>query len=103
MKRKTRNKVQLTLERKAIRKHVFLPSQSEIWTVIGEEGDNLVNEKPPFCSCKDFYFNILKKKRQLCYHLNAFLIAKKREEYSTFYYRDDEFESFMKILFMDIK
>jgi len=103
MRRKTKNKVQLTLERKAIRKHVFLPSQTEIWTVIGDEGDNLVNEKPLFCSCKDFYFKILKKKGRFCYHLGAFLIAKKRREYSTFYYRDDEFESFMKILFMDIR
>lgn len=103
MKRKTKNKVQLTLERKAIRKHVFLPSQSEIWTVIGDEGDNLVNEKPPFCSCKNSYFNILKRKKQFCYHLNAFLIAKKRKEYSTFYYRDDELESFMEMLFRDIK
>jgi predicted nucleic acid-binding Zn finger protein len=103
MRRKKSNKVQLTLERKAVRKHMFLPSQTEIWTVIGDEGDNLINDKPLFCSCKDYYFNILKKKRRFCYHLRAFLIAKEKLEYSTFYYHDDEFESFMKILFMDIR
>ncbi|MGQ9782283.1 MAG: hypothetical protein ACUVQ8_08645 [Nitrososphaeria archaeon] len=103
MKKRGKDKVSSTLNRKAIRKHIFLPSKIEIWTVIGEEGDNLVNEKPIFCSCKDFYFNLLKRKRKFCYHLNVFLVAKKRNIYSTFYYKDVEFESFMNLLFMYIK
>lgn len=82
---------------------MFLPSQIEVWTVIGEEGDNLVTERPHFCSCKDFYFNLLKRERKSCYHLSAFLIAKKGEGYSTFYYKDEEFESFMRMLFKDLK
>jgi predicted nucleic acid-binding Zn finger protein len=103
MKKRTKDKVLSILDRKAIRRHVFLPSKTEIWTVIGEEGDNLVSEKPTFCSCKDFYFSLLKKEKKFCYHLSAFVAAKKRNMYSTFYYEDAEFESFMNLLFKEIK
>ncbi|MEM3403610.1 MAG: hypothetical protein QXJ17_03575 [Nitrososphaeria archaeon] len=103
MKKRIMNKVLSTLNRKAIRRHVFLPSKREIWTVIGEEGDNLICENPIFCSCKDFYFSLLKKNKKSCYHLKVFLIAKKQKIHSTFYYKDEEFESFMNLLFKDLK
>jgi predicted nucleic acid-binding Zn finger protein len=102
MKKKV-DKTRLTLERKAIRRHLFLPSQTEVWTVIGEEGDNVVNDKPKYCTCKDFYFNMLKKKRKSCYHLKALAIAKIKRQYITFNYSDMEFKLFMEFLFKDIK
>jgi predicted nucleic acid-binding Zn finger protein len=101
--RRKGDKAKIIIERKAIRRHLFLPSNTEIWTVIGEEGDNLVNENPLFCTCKDFYFNLLKKKSRPCYHLRAFLRAKGNQAYSTLDFSDRELGLFMGLLLRDIK
>lgn len=99
-----KSRIKLILGRRGVKKHIFLPSNIEIWTVIGEEGDYLVNDNPLFCTCKDFfYLCLIKKRRKMCYHLKALLLAKKRGEYATYYFNDEEIELFAKVVFNNLK
>jgi len=103
-KKDEKSKIQLVLDRRGVKKHIFLPSKIEIWTVTGDECDYLVNEKPPFCTCKDFYYLcLIKKKKKICYHIKALLLAKRKGKYATYFFNDEELELFTKLVFNDLK
>lgn len=103
-KRREKERVKLILDRGGVKRHIFLPSNIEIWSVVGEEGDYLVNDKPLFCTCKDFYYLcLIKKRKKMCYHLKVLLLAKKRKDYSTYYFTDEEIEIFSKFVFNGLK
>ena len=90
------------LERKAVKLHRFHPSEREIWTVVGVEGDQLVNETQPYCSCRHFHYKVLSDKDETCYHLLAVKMARKMNAYETIDLQDIEYPLLLKLLITDI-
>ena len=64
-------RAQKLIESHNVKLHFFLPSGRGIWTVVGNEGDLLVDPDPekPFCSCEDFHYRVMSGKVAECYHL----------------------------------
>ncbi len=58
-----------------VTRHRFIPSRRTIWVVKGRKGDYQVMPDSMFCTCDDYYFRVMDKKKQLCYHLVAQQIA----------------------------
>jgi predicted nucleic acid-binding Zn finger protein len=90
-----------------VKLHVFDPSGREIWTVVGTEGDALVNidrfgEGKQYCSCDDFHFRVLGGAVSECYHLIAARKARERNLYSKVVFSDEEYASFLRSLLADI-
>ncbi|MEM3437238.1 MAG: SWIM zinc finger family protein [Nitrososphaerales archaeon] len=90
------------LEDKSVKLHKFFPSEREIWTVVGREGDQLVDDSQPYCSCKYFYYKVLSEKDDICYHLLGLIIAKQINAYDVIKFQDHEYASFLKNLLKDI-
>ncbi|MEM3068352.1 MAG: SWIM zinc finger family protein [Nitrososphaerales archaeon] len=90
------------LEDKSVKLHKFFPSKREIWTVVGKEGDQLVDDSQPYCSCKHFYYRVLSGKDDVCYHLLALRMAKQMNAYDVIEFQDSEYSSFLEILLGDI-
>lgn len=104
MKMEERLRIKLIVDRNAVKRHIFLPSNIEVWTVVGDECDYLVNESPLFCTCKDFYYLcLIKKRKRMCYHLKALSLAKKKGKYTTYYFNDEEFNLFIKSILSSLK
>ncbi len=53
----------------------FRPSGRTLWIVKGRKGEYQVMPDSMFCTCDDYYFRVMDKKKQLCYHLVAQQIA----------------------------
>lgn len=91
-------KAQQLVEKKCVKLHRFQPSGRELWTVVGREGDQLVDPAAPYCSCKHFYFKVFRGKGGECYHLTAAKIAKEAGEYDEIELRDDEYPQLLRLL-----
>lgn len=81
-----------------VKRHVFYPSGREIWTVVGYDGDQIVNESQPYCSCRDFYFKVLEGREVNCYHILALKIAKRVELYDEVKLNDIEYPSLLRMI-----
>ena len=62
MKLVDQNRVQLV---------TFSPSGRIIWVVRGRKKEYQVVPHGMFCTCDDYYFRVMGRKKQLCYHLIA--------------------------------
>lgn len=84
---------------------MFEPSGFSVWTVVGKDGDFLVDietdRAKQYCSCSDFHFRVLSGKVPECYHLIAARTALKEGKYSTTKFSDEELNSFLKALLKD--
>ena len=58
-----------------VKKYVFSPSGRIVWIVVGRETEYQVMPEACFCSCDDFYFRVMDKEANICYHLIAQKIA----------------------------
>jgi predicted nucleic acid-binding Zn finger protein len=56
-------------------RYSFSPSQRTFWVVRGRAREYQVIPESAFCSCDDYYFRVMGKKRELCYHIIAQSIA----------------------------
>ncbi|MDG6918638.1 MAG: hypothetical protein JRN62_04280 [Nitrososphaerota archaeon] len=83
------------------KKHVFVPSNTTIYTVVGFAGDEVVDPVRPYCSCGDFFFNVMRKKEEFCHHLLAYKMAEKLG-FDTVTFHDDEYDLFISALSRDI-
>lgn len=91
-------KVDLVLKHQNALKYVFLPSGNEIWVIMGKTDEYLVIPGL-YCSCYDFYFNaILRKKDICCYHVIAQILCEKLGKFSTFYKSDDNLNDYLEDL-----
>jgi len=90
------------LEDKSVKLHKFSPSEREIWTVVGKEGDQLVDDSQPYCSCRHFYYKVLSEKDDICYHILGLRMAKQINEYDVIELHDSEYPSFLGLLLGDI-
>lgn len=90
------------LEDKSVKLHKFSPSGREIWTVVGKEGDQLVDDSQPFCSCRHFYYKVLSEKDDICYHILGLKMARQINSYGIIEFKDSEYSSFLELLLRDI-
>ncbi len=90
------------LKDKSVKLHKFTPSGREIWTAIGKEGDQLVDDSQPYCSCRHFYYKVLSEKDDICYHILGLRMAKQINEYDVIEFNDSEYPSFLELLLGDI-
>ncbi len=84
-----------------VKKHIFMPSKTVIYTVVGFVGDEFIDPGRPFCSCGDFFFNVMRKKEEICQHLLAYKIAEKLG-FDVVAFHDDEYDAFVSALSRDI-
>ena len=94
-------KIKSVINEKRVKLHYFLPSNRNIWTIVGKQKEHWLEPDLKFCSCSGFYFGMLKNKKP-CYHIDSIQIAKKEGQYERIEFSDDEFESFMSGLINDL-
>jgi len=70
------------IEKRRIKKYRFSPSGRVIWAVKGRKAEYQVIPDSNFCSCDDYYFRVIDRKRQLCYHIIAQRLADVMERYA---------------------
>tara|TARA_B100001750_G_scaffold243324_1_gene258342 strand:+ start:2402 stop:2734 length:333 start_codon:yes stop_codon:yes gene_type:complete len=86
-----------------VKLHKFQPSGRELWTVVGNYGDHLIFIHGDYCSCRGFYFSLIRQNSSSCYHLKAYKIAKQQKKYSSIEISDSDYEIFLKLLTQSIK
>jgi predicted nucleic acid-binding Zn finger protein len=64
-----------------VKKYVFSPSNRTVWVVVGREREYQIMPEAGFCSCDDFYFRVMDREANICYHLIAQKIADATEGY----------------------
>ncbi|HJU13111.1 MAG TPA: hypothetical protein VJ792_01465 [Candidatus Nitrosotalea sp.] len=84
-----------------VKLHLFEPSGRTVWTVVGKENEHWLDPNLGFCSCEDFYYNVLSTGGE-CYHLKAVRGATKLGKIETIKFFDSEFDSFVSALVRDI-
>ena len=87
------------LKEDRVKKYIFRPSNRIVWIVVGRERDYLVFPAAEFCSCDDFYYNIMERRAHLCYHL----IAQKIAEYLGWYDKIEEGDELYDVLMREWK
>jgi predicted nucleic acid-binding Zn finger protein len=85
-----------------VKRHVFKPSGREIWTVVGSKVDHYIDLEQPYCSCKDFYYNLIRGLEQTCYHIEAARIAKQARTYCETTFSDEEYQHLLKAILEDL-
>jgi len=63
------------IEKKRVKKFLFSPSGRVVWAVKGRKAEYQVIPDSNFCSCDDYYFRVIDRRRQLCYHIIAQRLA----------------------------
>jgi len=63
------------IEKRRVRKYSFSPSGRVVWAVKGRKAEYQVIPDSNFCSCDDYYFRVIDRRRQLCYHIVAQRLA----------------------------
>jgi predicted nucleic acid-binding Zn finger protein len=85
----------LKVLKQGISKYIYKPSNREIWSVLGEEGEHIIVPYL-FCSCRDFYKNVvINQKRNFCKHLLAQIISKVIKSYQETELEDEEFDELL--------
>lgn len=85
-----------------VKRHIFKPSGREIWTVVGSRIDHYVDLEQPYCSCKDFYYHLIRGLEQTCYHLEAAKIAKQTNRYTEITLSDEEYQPLLAAILKDL-
>ena len=61
-------RIDLLVDEKRVKLHLFNPSKREIWTVVGKAKEHWIDPDSEYCSCSGYYFGMIKNKKP-CYHL----------------------------------
>ena len=75
-----------TIQEERVKKYVFSPSGRIVWIVVGREREYQIMPAAGFCSCDDFYFRVMDREANICYHL----IAQKLADALTLYDKIEE-------------
>ena len=59
------------VDQSRVREVKFSPSGRVVWVVRGRKKDYQVVPQSMFCTCDDYYFRVMGRKKELCYHLIA--------------------------------
>ncbi|MFQ5440089.1 MAG: hypothetical protein ACE5DL_01355 [Nitrosopumilaceae archaeon] len=95
------NRIETLVSEKRVKLHVFEPSKREIWTVVGKGKEHWLDPDVDYCSCPGYYFGKLSGKN-LCYHLESVLLAKKEKKFERIVFSDDEYSEFIAGLISDL-
>ena len=77
--------------RKGITRYIYKPSNRTIWVALGENCEHMIYSTL-FCSCQDFYKNVvIKRKRDFCKHILARVICEELKIYNDLELEDSEF------------
>lgn len=104
---KRQGKAKKVLSNLGVKLQIFKPSGRELWTVVGTDGDFIVDydstgRRPSYCSCQDFHFRVLSGTVSECYHLIALKQARAHRQHSTIVFTDEEYEGFLRALLGDV-
>ena len=80
---------------KRVKRYVFGPSGRVVWIVVGREREYQIMPEAGFCSCNDFYFRVMDREANICYHLIAQKIADTLELYDLVEVEDVLYECLM--------
>lgn len=99
--KKNLDRIEELVSERRVKFHVFEPSQREIWTVVGKGKEYWLDPDGEYCSCPGYYFGKLAGKN-LCYHLESVLLAKKENKFEKIVFSDDEYSVFLAGLISDL-
>ena len=99
--KKSPDRIESLVSEKRVKLHVFEPSQREVWTVVGKTKEHWLDPYNEFCSCPGYYFGRLSGKN-LCYHLESVLLAKKECKFEKITFSDEEYDKFLVGLISDL-
>ncbi len=84
--------------KRGIIKYTYEPSNRIVWAAKGENQEHLIYPKL-YCSCQDFYKNVvIKKKRKFCKHILAQIISEALNNFEVIILKDDKFKEFVSDL-----
>ena len=84
------------VKEKRVKKYVFSPSGRIVWIVVGREREYQIIPAAGFCSCDDFYFRVMDREANICYHLIAQKIAEALEDCDKIEEEDRLYECLME-------
>jgi predicted nucleic acid-binding Zn finger protein len=88
----------LDVIRKGITKIIYEPSNRIVWVALGENCEHIIYPTL-FCSCQDFYKNVvIKKKRNFCKHILAQVICEELHNFQLLELEDREYEKLISDL-----
>jgi len=64
-----------------VKKYVYHPSGRERWVIVGRSREYMVLPDSEYCSCEDFYFQVVNGIVPHCYHILAQKIAEALDGY----------------------
>jgi len=82
------------VEHGKVRQVRFDPSGRTVWVVDGRKGEYQVVPESMFCTCDDYYFRVMGRKKQLCYHLIARHLAEALDKTTRSSLMDSEYAGF---------
>lgn len=85
-----------TINEYRIKKYVFKPSDRIVWIVVGREREYQIMPAAGFCSCDDFYFRVMDKETNICYHLIAQKIGETLEKFDLIEEEDRLYDCLME-------
>lgn len=84
------------LKEDRVKKYVFKLSGRVIWIVVGRDREYLIYHVVGYCSCDDFYFNVIDGKVSLCHHLIARKLAEVLGRFEVVEQEDEFYSSHLK-------
>jgi predicted nucleic acid-binding Zn finger protein len=69
------------VRKKCVKKYIFNPSGRVLWIVKGRKAEYQVIPDANFCNCNDYYFRVINREKQLCYHIIAQKLAEALNKY----------------------
>ena len=85
-----------TVQEERVKKYIFTPSCRIVWIVVGRETEYQIMPAAAFCSCNDFYFRVMDKEANICYHLIAQKLAEALELYDKIEEEDQLYDCLME-------
>jgi len=79
-----------------VKKYSFRPSGKIVWIVIGRKREYLIHDKVGYCSCDDFYFQVMEGRALVCSHLIAQRLAESLNWYDVIEEGDWLFDTLME-------
>jgi predicted nucleic acid-binding Zn finger protein len=84
------------VQEERVKKYVFSPSCRTVWIVVGREREYQIMPAAAFCSCDDFYFRVMDREANICYHLIAQKLAEALELYDKIEEEDRLYDCLME-------
>ena len=84
------------IQEEKVKKYVFSPSGRIVWIVVGREREYQIMPAAGFCSCDDFYFRVMDREANICYHLIAQKLAEALTLYDNIEEEDRLYECLME-------